>query len=506
MVDPLREGRTYRCIRGALLQAGPGRKVSSASVPAMPPTVKENGISTARPETASRTASTGSLPGETSTKQQPVALEVPVSVNGARAMEGSEKREPFAEASKTVLVFGNGAVIRLSSSVAPGQLLFLTNERTKKEVVCQVVKSKNYRNVSGYVELEFTESAVGFWGLRFPSDRISSASQPGAPAPAANVTPSAVVGKPAAPAAIVKDPALRLSDAKFSAPEAPVTPSPASLKVEKAGAQKPVAPVVPLSSPLSTSLDPEASLHLRSTTPHEPVVPALPLALVSDTEEFTVNPALAKPVPPESGLFDAPRASEVQASILEPAKTTGAPLTPSTPNLLSLFEAKPAAPEVDPPPAVQVFADPETETLKTETLKQHTARLQEQLSSLTFPGPPDTVSAQIPHHPPASPPQEPAENAAKILNRSQLHVPEPAPAAPVQPVKLEPLSAKSPLQDEQLQVPAWLEPLVRNSDAPSSTQELIEREKSRRLAEHPRVENIAAETVTAVERHSIPEL
>src|SRR5260370_29121138 len=179
MVDPLPGGRTYRCIRGALLQAGPGRKSSLASVPAMPPTVKENAISTARTETASRTASTGSLPGETSAKQQPVALEVPVSVTGARAMEGSEKREPFSEPTKTVLVFGNGAVTRLSSSVAPGQLLFLTNEKTKKEVVCQVVKSKNYRNVSGYVELEFTEPVVGFWGMRFPGDRISSGSQSG---------------------------------------------------------------------------------------------------------------------------------------------------------------------------------------------------------------------------------------------------------------------------------------------------------------------------------------
>jgi len=64
-----------------------------------------------------------------------------VSVNGARAVEGSDKREPFSESTKTVLIFGSGAVIRLSSSVAPGQLLFLTNEKTKKEVVCQVVKS-----------------------------------------------------------------------------------------------------------------------------------------------------------------------------------------------------------------------------------------------------------------------------------------------------------------------------------------------------------------------------
>jgi len=68
-------------------------------------------------------------------------------------------------------VLANGAVIRLSSPVASGQLLFLTNEKTKKEVVCQVVKSKNYRSLSGYVELEFTEPVLGFWGMRFPGER-----------------------------------------------------------------------------------------------------------------------------------------------------------------------------------------------------------------------------------------------------------------------------------------------------------------------------------------------
>src|SRR5437667_11606649 len=100
-------------------------------------------------------------------KVQPVALEIAVTVNGARTVEGSDKREPFSETTQTVLVFGNGAVIRLNSTVAAGQLLFLTNEKTKKEVVCQVVKSTNSSGGNGYVELEFTEAAPGFWGLRF---------------------------------------------------------------------------------------------------------------------------------------------------------------------------------------------------------------------------------------------------------------------------------------------------------------------------------------------------
>jgi len=137
----------------------------------MPPMTKEN-------ETALASPGTAASPKDTAVKAQPVALEIPVTVNGARSVEGSDKREPFSESTKTVLVFGNGAVIRLNSAVAPGQLLFITNEKTKKEVVCQVVKSKNYRSVSGYVELEFTEPVVGFWGMRFPGDRIATPPQP----------------------------------------------------------------------------------------------------------------------------------------------------------------------------------------------------------------------------------------------------------------------------------------------------------------------------------------
>src|SRR4030088_905521 len=136
----------------------------------MPPTMKDSTslpIPSEKPERASETSASGT----DSSSAQPVALEVPVTVNGARAVEGSDKREPFSETTTTVLVLANGAVIRLSSSVAPGQLLFLTNDKTKKEVVCQVVKSKNYRSASGYVELEFTEPVLGFWGMRFPGER-----------------------------------------------------------------------------------------------------------------------------------------------------------------------------------------------------------------------------------------------------------------------------------------------------------------------------------------------
>jgi TonB family protein len=124
------------------------------------------------------------------------------------------------------------------------------------------------------------------------------------------------------------------------------------------------------------------------------------------------------------------------------------------------------------------------------------------------PAAPATVSVKIPHAAPVAIQKELAESAAKALETSRIHAPEPA---PVEPVKLEPakpavLPVKSSLEDEEMKIPAWLEPLARNASAPSSTQELIEREKVKRVAELPKLEETAAESLTAAEQHHIPEL
>src|SRR5258705_771175 len=102
-------------------------------------------------------------------RPQPVALEVPVTVNGSRLVEGSDKREPFSERSQPLLVFGHGAVLRISALLAPCQLVFLTNERTKKVFVCVVVKCKSDGSVVGYFDLRFSEPPPGCYGIRFTS-------------------------------------------------------------------------------------------------------------------------------------------------------------------------------------------------------------------------------------------------------------------------------------------------------------------------------------------------
>ena len=106
--------------------------------------------------------------------QEPVALETTVIATGARPADATSKRELFTEETQTVLVFERGAVIRLSAAVVDGQLLFLTNKSTGKEVVTQVLRKRSFRPTNCYVDLEFTESCPGFWGIEFPKSAPDS--------------------------------------------------------------------------------------------------------------------------------------------------------------------------------------------------------------------------------------------------------------------------------------------------------------------------------------------
>jgi len=110
----------------------------------------------------------GVLHPEGQAPDEPVALETAVVATGARPGDVGAKRELFSEETQTVLVFEKGAVIRLSAGVADGQLLFLTNKKTGREVVTQVVRKRSFRPTSCYVDLEFTEPSPGFWGMEFP--------------------------------------------------------------------------------------------------------------------------------------------------------------------------------------------------------------------------------------------------------------------------------------------------------------------------------------------------
>ena len=119
-----------------------------------------------------KTTAPNSLPltgGNPAYSSRPVAQEIPVIASGARPAAANGNRELFTEATSTVLISENGAVIRLSVAVVPGQLLFLIHQESKREVVAQVLRKRSFRPTSCYVELQFTESAPNFWGMEFPA-------------------------------------------------------------------------------------------------------------------------------------------------------------------------------------------------------------------------------------------------------------------------------------------------------------------------------------------------
>ena len=139
----------------------------------------------------------GEVPARTM-RANPVALEVPVSVAGARPISSKDKRELFTEETTTVLVFKDGAVIQLSAAVTVGQLLFLTEKKSKKEVVCQVVHKRSHRPTSCFVELEFTEPEENFWGVSFPAQVDTAPIPPAAEAVEAEETTEDDRGEPVA--------------------------------------------------------------------------------------------------------------------------------------------------------------------------------------------------------------------------------------------------------------------------------------------------------------------
>jgi TonB family protein len=523
----------------------------------MAPILKDSDTLTT-PEATARSGSASPSSTESTVKAQPVALEIPITVNGVRTAEGSDKREPFSESTRTVMVFGSGAVIRLTSAMAPGQLLFLTNERTKKEVVCQVVKSKNYRSASGYVELEFTEPAVGFWGMRFPGDRIGPGPQATPaetrPPAAGNGAPTAAVAGPAAPMAPKTEP-----PAVSSAPSANVNVVKPSAPAPSVG--KPAAPVTASSPIVPPVIDPAAFVSPSIAKPDRSVPPApIATSLGADTPLIepwlrkreptprvpVAQPSVAPPAPPtkpaepEASLtpvrsFAVERSSDKPASLFAPVEAPASLANVDLSSLAPFFEVKPAVGDAaSAPPKAPVASDPEM-----DELKRHTARLQDELTKIQFAETPSSsttkpeaekLEAKEPEAekgvaPELETPSFPVtEQSMETLKTELVHEnavrlvenPEPTNAAPVllqpskldEPAKVEPaatIPVLESLEQEEMQIPAWLAPLARNTSAPSSTQEPVLREKTKRRAEQPQLQELVAPLVDPKEEQSAAE-
>jgi TonB family protein len=400
-------------------------------------------------------ATTASAAGPPKTATQPVALEIPVTVNGARTVEGSDKRVPFSESTQTVLVFPHGAVIRIAAALASGQLVFLTNENTKKEVVCQVVKSKSSGAAGSYVELQFTEPAPGYWGPQL----VAPATTPAAPRPAA--TAPLPASKPVAPAAA-------------PAPKAPLAAKP--VVARPASSVIPAKPAVAVPVPAPVNLPPPVATHSNVAPPEVPLAPLVP-PTSAPTPSSAVPPPMAPPEPAKSITSTSPAVphSVPNATSSSPASehtlaaaqhdTTVPPLRDYSKQIEALFSSTqpnvvPAPPEPSP---ARISSDPTTEDLKLQA-----ARLKEQLGSLLFteapaaPKPPATVLSSIPK------PEAPAAEIVKKADSPIVHK-EPKPVVEAEVKALAPAAkpaARALGADEEVKIPSWLAPL---SQAASET-------------------------------------
>jgi TonB family protein len=402
----------------------------------MAPILKDGENSAEPPSPTAPAPTVPKAAADGSTRTQPVALEIPVIVNGARTIDGSDKREPFSETTKTVLVFNHGAVIRIATPVAAGQLVFLTNEKSKKEVVCQVVKSKSGGGPgSGYVELQFTEPSAGFWGMRFPAPSgIPAAPAATAPAPPRPVTPVAL--GPSATVATSTPQVALVASASSAIPAAPKAVSRALPVVPK-----PVAPV------LSTPLPPNPAV----VPPPPPVVgpePLKPLAPAGTTPSPTAVPFVPPPAPlpplappPSLEAKGGPGIPEIHDYSKEIAAIFAMPPVGSVP-----------APQAG--PASLASPQPSAEDLK------------RQAATPASPSPvPSSMSFAA--HKVGSAPSESAQKTAGVTHQDT----KPATKPLLKPPSTTPKSVSYDIdQVEEVKVPDWLAPLSRNAEpSPAAT-------------------------------------
>lgn len=204
---------------------------------------------------------------------QAQALEIPVTIQGAKSVDGTGRRELFAEAAKTTLIFDDGMVLNLRTRLTAGQSVFVRNDQTGQEVLCKVLEAPP-EGEPGYTDLEFMETAPGFWEGE-PEAPQAATEEPEAVSQKSETRTAAEPPQPAATkpegetAAEKPEPAAAKSEAEPAAStELTAAPDPA--------AEKPAAPAHE-----GTEAAAENSLAMMSATASEV---KLPPAQVSDLD------------------------------------------------------------------------------------------------------------------------------------------------------------------------------------------------------------------------------
>jgi TonB family protein len=172
----------------------------------MAPLTKES-VETSNPgnESVIARATSPAKPASGRLRADAVSLEIAVKVHGSRVTEVARgvapQTEPFEEQTNTMIVFPQGGVLKMATLVSVGQMVVLTNLKSRQDAICRVQKVRVFSNMPGYVEVEFTHPQPGYWGVRFPSEVSTVANRPVTPVPIAPAPPEPLqVPEKAAPA------------------------------------------------------------------------------------------------------------------------------------------------------------------------------------------------------------------------------------------------------------------------------------------------------------------
>lgn len=250
--------------------------------------------STAKSPVQKMPAASRPLPGKL--RSDAVSLEVPVKVHGSRIALGSaanSSTERFEEQTSTMIVFPEGGVLRMATPVSAGQMLVLTNLKSRQDAICRVVKVRAFPNAPSYVEIEFTRALAAYWGVYF-SPRTAAGQKPPAEPSASQSSPKPPEVAHASPAAIqdyLPKPILQTSVAPAPVPEPPElrVPNPPMPPAPPAPAAVPASQFVLIGSQEEVAVAAESMI---STLPSETMSP-LPVPSENRIHTFALPPTIS---------------------------------------------------------------------------------------------------------------------------------------------------------------------------------------------------------------------
>src|SRR5258708_24048549 len=336
-------------------------------------TIKDSPELTGMAKPGSTAQNTENANGQ-SPRSNPVCLEVPVAIRSlpGEKSNGAGANGPMREEGRSVIVFDNGGVLRMTNPLPPGQTVSLSNHHGR-DVVCRFVGGRNLPNIKGYIEVEFIEPVNDFWQIHPPAEpaRVPSPEEPEASSAAVQESPAAAAPE-AVPTALEPLAATPLAAAPPEPSPAALTPPPvAQVAAPVVAAPPPPPPAVPAK---------ESSARTSSGAPtFEDIAGLVRMPPTAGPQAKKLEKKYEKKSDPAGAPSSMAARDGSQQSLQEIAK-----VNPPTRPASSIFEIDPELAAV-PASSTEVFASPAPAPAASQPISNDFAGRGEQVSvPMTF--------------------------------------------------------------------------------------------------------------------------